>query len=41
MVKQSKLHPEEGRIRFLETSGTTQPLTLRHIPEDLKRESLF
>ena len=41
MVKHFKLHPEEGRIRVLETSGTIQPLTLCHIPEDLKHESLF
>jgi len=41
MVKQPKLHPGERRIRFLETSGTIQSLTLHRIPEDLKRESLF
>jgi hypothetical protein len=41
MEKQSKLYPEEGRIRFLEMWGTIQPLTLRHMPEDLQRMSLF
>jgi hypothetical protein len=32
MVKQSKFYPKDGRIRFLETWGTIQPLKLCHIP---------